>query len=108
MKIELADTFFKKLKGLMFRKSLDHALVFPLDGEKQSGASIHSCFMRFTFDVVYLDRNKKVVDFATIRPWSFYTPKKPANCFVELPEGMIKRKKIRIGSRLGFIPTSSF
>ena len=102
MKTEIADTFFRKMKGLMFRKSLNHALVFPLGRETRSGAAIHSCFMRFTFDVVYLDKNKKVVDMATIKPWSFYTPKKPACCFIELPEGTIRKKKIKIGKALPF------
>ena len=100
MKIEIADTFWKKTKGLMFRKNLNHALVFPFNYETRLNAAIHSYFMRFTFDAVFLNKNKKVVDFATIRPWHFYIPKKPAKYIVELPEGTIKKMKIKIGKKL--------
>lgn len=100
MKAEIADTFWKKLRGLMFRKDLNHALVFPLDYETRLNAAIHSCFMRFTFDAVFLDKNKKVVDFTTIKPWRFYTPRKPAKYIVELPAGTIKKLKIKIGDNI--------
>jgi uncharacterized membrane protein (UPF0127 family) len=102
MKVEYADTFWKKFRGLMFRKKLDHAFVFLLSRETRTDACIHSFFVSFPFDAVFLDSKKRVVDFATIKPWRFYMPKKPAKYIVELPEGTIKKTKIKIGRKLPF------
>lgn len=90
METEMADTFLKKLRGLMFRKGLDHALVFPLNRESRMGASIHSLFVFFPFDAVFLNEKKQVVDARTVRPFTWnVTPKKPAKYIIELPEGSI-------------------
>lgn len=92
MEVEVADTMAKRFVGLMFRRGLDHALVFPLGRESRFHASIHSFFVFFPFDVVFLNGKKQVVDARTVRPFTFnVTPKKPAQYVIELPEGTIKR-----------------
>jgi uncharacterized membrane protein (UPF0127 family) len=37
----MADSFFKRLKGLMFSKEFDFALIFPFQLESRVGASTH-------------------------------------------------------------------
>jgi len=102
-KTRLADTFPKKLKGLMFekKKNFDYALIFELPLETRIGASVHMMFVFFPIEIVYLDSKKKVVDKATLNPWTLnYTPKKPAKYFVEMPKR--QGKKIRLGEKLGW------
>ena len=62
----VASSFFQRFTGLMFRK--DSApyggLVFYRTG------GIHTCFMRFVLDIVFIDRNMKVLKiFWGIRPF---------------------------------------
>ena len=101
--LKFADNFFRKLKGLMFerRGNFDYGLVFEFAGEAKIGASIHMLFVFFPIDVVYLDSGRKVVDVATVRPWTLnYTPKKAAKFLIELPIG--KAKGIKIGDKLSW------
>ncbi|MFH0986991.1 MAG: DUF192 domain-containing protein, partial [Candidatus Micrarchaeota archaeon] len=60
MKIKYACNFFGQMRGLMFRqrKNFNYALVFPLGGKKKMGAAIHSFFVFFPFDAVWLDGGK--------------------------------------------------
>jgi len=95
-KTEICDSFFKKLKGLMFRKRLGpgKCLFFVFDNE--SIIPIHMLFVFFKIDVLWLDRNLKVVDCRLgLRPFSFATPKKPARYIVEAAAG--KFNSIRLG-----------
>ncbi len=65
-RLELADTFLKRLVGLQFRKALpgDSGLcIWPC-------SSIHTCFMRFSIDVWMLDRQGRVLKCRRrVRPW---------------------------------------
>jgi len=96
MKVEWALTPLEKMKGLMFRKSLNKPLVLVLNSPSRYGASIHMGFMKFPIDVVFLDSKKKIVDIAlNVRPWTAnVTPKKPAKYIVEMKKGTAKRLKI--------------
>ncbi|AJF60180.1 MAG: hypothetical protein QT03_C0001G0685 [archaeon GW2011_AR10] len=100
--VRIAGNFFSQLKGLMFesKKKFDYALVFPLPYESKSGASIHCFFVFFPIDIVFLGKNRRVVDVKeSIAPFTpLYVPKKPAKFFVELPAG--KAKGISVGDEL--------
>ncbi len=64
IKVELADNFVKRFLGLMGRARIDGGLFLaPCN-------SIHMCFMKFSIDAVYVDKNyriKKIV--RGLRPW---------------------------------------
>ncbi|MDO8634289.1 MAG: DUF192 domain-containing protein [archaeon] len=98
----IAVGFFSQLRGLMFekKKNFDYALVFPLHMEGRFSASIHCLFVFFPIDVVFLDREKKVVDIKkSLMPFTpFCIPSKPAKYFVELPAG--KSNGVEIGDQL--------
>ena len=68
IKIKIADNYFKRLIGLMFKKDIDYGLLIIL----KYGSSIHTCFMRFTIDIYFLDENKIVFDKVTLKPWKYY------------------------------------
>ena len=101
-KVEIAETFFHKTRGLMFRKDFNHALVFILNEESRINASIHMFFVFFPIDLVYLDKDKKVVDiYENVKPFTCnITPKKLSSFIVELPAGAIKAKRIGLGDTL--------
>jgi len=105
-KVRIADSAFKRFKGLMLerKENFDYALVFLLPNESRYGASIHSLFMRFPIDVVFLDNGKKIVDLVKgFKPWSLnLTPKKPAGFIVEMREGSIKKFRLENGEKISF------
>lgn len=90
-KVKIADTHWKKTKGLMFedKNKFDYALVFDLGKESQISATIHMMFVFFPIDVVYLNKEKRVVDIVKgLKPFTpSYTPKARSCYFIELPEG---------------------
>ena len=81
--VQLADTFLTRFLGLMGRRSL------PEDGGlllKDCG-SIHTCFMRFPIDVIYLSADYRVLDAQTVRPWRMGTLVRGAKHTLELNAG---------------------
>lgn len=99
--VELADTFWRKFRGLMFRGSFPRgkALLFKFGRSGRHG--VHMFFVRFPIDLVYLDRKFSVVEVhAGLRPWRFYRPKSVSRYLIEFPAGTVARKKIRAGHKI--------
>lgn len=94
------ESFYSKLKGLMFsmeQKNL--AFVFY----KERFVPLHMMFVFYPIDVVYLDKNKKVVEIKeNLRPFQFYRPLRKAMYVLELEKGFIKNNCIRMGQRIDF------
>lgn len=66
--VELAKTYFTRLKGLMFRKGFPDKKALLLEPCPQ----IHTCFMRFTIDAVFCDKTGRVLYVAEkMKPWRF-------------------------------------
>lgn len=82
--VVIADHYFSRLRGLMFRKSLsnDEGLLLKKCG------SIHCCFMRFPIDVIYLNDNMEVLKVETVRPWRVGSLVKGARHVLEVAEGV--------------------
>jgi uncharacterized membrane protein (UPF0127 family) len=96
----VADTPPRRLKGLIGRAGLAHdhgLLVTP-------APAVHTCFMRFPIDAVFVDRDLRVVGVATgLRPWRF-ARRSRARAVVELAAGEATRRGVRIGERLTLTP----
>jgi uncharacterized membrane protein (UPF0127 family) len=64
--VHVANTFYSRLIGLMFSKKLatnSALLLNPCN-------SIHTCFMNYAIDVVFLDNENNVVKVVrSIKPW---------------------------------------
>ena len=64
--IKLADTIIQRLKGLMFQRHMsgyDGLMIRPCN-------SIHTFFMCYNIDVVFLDREFKIIKIIRdLRPW---------------------------------------
>ncbi|WP_303335781.1 DUF192 domain-containing protein [Methanobrevibacter sp.] len=84
----LADSYFSRLKGLMFKKEIDYGLLI----RTKLGSSIHTCFMLFPIDVYFI-KNKEIIEKTTLNPWSFYKPVKEADFILEFRKDDFKIKK---------------
>ena len=94
------DNIFSKMRGQMFRKRAKN-LVFVFDCEQK--VPLHMMFVFFSIDVLYLDSDCNVVEIKEgLKPFRFYNPEKNAMYVVELPNGTINRKEIKIGSKITF------
>ena len=99
-KIKLCKNPFSKAWGLMFSKK-NKSLIFIFDKEKI--ISLHMLFVFYPIDVLFLDKNKKVVEVKeSFKPFRFYIPKNKAKYVVELPYGIIKKTKTEIGDTISF------
>lgn len=96
MKIIVANTFFKRLKGLMGKKDFNNGMLFI----NLKDSSIHTLFMRFEIDIYFIDENKIVFDKTSLKPWRFYKPEKQAKYILETKKDKLK---IEIGDCLDFI-----
>ena len=64
-RVGLADDFRLRFLGLMGRSHLPKGEGLFL---KKVG-SVHTCFMRFTIQVIYLDRDYRVIAKEVLQPW---------------------------------------
>ena len=98
---EEAGKFFSRAAGLMFRKKLEQNKGLLIKFFPHSSA-VHSFFMRFPIDLIFVDKDMHVVDLKTLKPWRAYFPKKQCKYVLEVNEGVIKEKGIEIGDALEF------
>lgn len=98
-KTKIAESFCSRLLGLMFRKDMDQeeALVF------YKASSIHMFFMLISIDVLFLDKEMKVIKVVSgLKPW-FVANCFGAYCTIELPAGRINGL-VELGDELVLVP----
>ncbi|MCX8092605.1 MAG: DUF192 domain-containing protein [Candidatus Goldbacteria bacterium] len=98
-KLEIADNFLKRIKGLIGKKSIDenYGLFIPCCN------SVHTFFMQCPIDIVMTDKNFKVIYLR-----EFVNPFKIIICFkayhtFEFAAGIIKKVKIKNGDFLKIV-----
>ncbi|MGE0821051.1 MAG: DUF192 domain-containing protein [Candidatus Binatia bacterium] len=102
--VRKADSFFTRLVGLLRRQSLgpEEALwLIPSKG-------VHTIGMKFPIDVVFLDRNHRVI--ATIcemQPRRMSRIHFSAQSVLELPRGVIKKSSTTVGDQLEILLAES-
>jgi uncharacterized protein len=100
-RLELADTGPKRNKGLLGRKGLaggEGLWIVPCE-------SVHTFFMKFAIDLVYLDRNHKVRKVrASVPAWRL-SACLSAHSILELPSGTIRATQTQPGDSLNFAPS---
>ena len=93
----LADNFFSRLTGLLGHKSLGSGQGMVLS----PSTSIHSFFMRFTFDALFVDKNKRVIAaYPDFKPFRVSKVFWGDNITIELPAGTILNSRTQIGDEL--------
>jgi uncharacterized membrane protein (UPF0127 family) len=71
-------------------------------------ADIHSCFMRFPFDALFIDKALKIVALEpSIRPWRLIWAKKNSRSVLEVPAGIIARTQSQVGDQLAWQATEA-
>ena len=98
----VAESFFTRLRGLLGRSELprdEGILIVPC-------SSVHTWFMRFPIDVVFLDRDLRVVGVAAdVRPWRMRW-RRGGKRVLELAAGEAAARGIEVGHRLRLEGTS--
>ena len=99
------DTFWKRGRGLMLRgrRTLaeDRVYLFVERRESVAQTAIHMFFVFFPIAVVWLDRDRQVVDKKLARPFRpYYAPRHPAKYYIEGPPSLLER--VSVGDRLKF------
>ena len=83
-KVVICNNPLSKALGLMFsRKDKDRALVFLF--KKKQIVPLHMLFVFYKIDVLFLDKDRKVVEIKrNFKPFTFYTPKSKAMYVAEV------------------------
>lgn len=101
-RLEAAHTGAKRRKGLLGREGLaagEGLWIAPCE-------SVHTFFMRFPIDLVYLDRDKKIKKTrSAVRPWRL-SACLSAHSILELPAGTIEKTQSERGDSLEIGPAA--
>lgn len=102
-RIKWCDTFGSKLRGLMFRRSIDPAegLVLVETRSSIAATAIHMFFVPFDIAAIWLDDQFQVVHTALAIAWHPYYASPKAACYVlEASPELLQR--VKIGEHLKF------
>ncbi|MGI6225737.1 MAG: DUF192 domain-containing protein [Peptococcales bacterium] len=97
-KIELADTYFARLKGLLGRDGLAKGqgmVLVPCN-------AIHCIGMKFAIDAIFLNRQKQVIYIRENMAPGTKAAHKAAYYVLEVASGIAQEKNIQIGDILGW------
>lgn len=94
--IEYARTPGRRMRGLLGRSALGAGNGLWIE----PAPSVHTYFMRFAIDVVFLDRDRRVLRVAErIAPWRVVGARH-ARVALELPAGAASRAGLAVGDTL--------
>ena len=93
----VANNFLTKFRGLMGVRHLPQG-----DGLLIAGCnSVHTHFMRMPIDILYVDKDDRVVDIdPQMGTWRIGRTRKGAIFVVELPSGTTERTNCMVGDQL--------
>ena len=98
--MEIADTGVSRNRGLLGRKALhpgEGLWILPCE-------SVHTFWMQFPIDLVYLDRNKRIKKLRHAVPAWRVSACLTAHSVLELPAGTIRATLTELGDTLEFTP----
>jgi uncharacterized membrane protein (UPF0127 family) len=97
--IRKAYTFLRRLMGLAFTKELPVGYALHI----QPCRSVHTFFMNYALDVIYLDEQMKVVGCEEyLQPGKIGKQFPGVRSVVELPAGRIRETETSVGQALQF------
>jgi uncharacterized membrane protein (UPF0127 family) len=95
--LRVAESFLPRLKGLMFDRSMNQNSALWIKQCK----SIHTCFMNFSIDSIFIDKNlvvKKI--YQNLKPWRMTQIVWYADSVIEFPGGTLRQIQVDIGDEL--------
>lgn len=94
---ELADSFFSRFRGLMFRKTIDDDYALWITPCNQ----IHMLNMRFAIDAVYLTESGEVIKAdINVQPGKICKTVKNAKSVIEMKSFASQRLGIKVGDTI--------
>jgi len=94
--VEIADTRATRNRGLLGRDRLEPGSALVIS----PCLAVHTAFMRFAIDVVFVDRDGCVVRIVRdLAPWRMAASWR-AQRVIELPAGELHARDVRVGDRL--------
>jgi uncharacterized membrane protein (UPF0127 family) len=91
--LRIADGFWSRLVGLQFRRKLPSntgLLLVPCN-------SVHTCFVRFSVDVVFLDNRGCILTVRHhLRPWRLAFGPHKSHAVLEVPSGSVELQRDEI------------
>ncbi len=104
-KVLRAESFFQRLKGLIGTQGLKDGmglLIVPC-------SSVHTCFMRYPIDVMFLDEDNKILHIMhSMQPYRFSPIVTGAKKVLELPAGICLSTSTAVNDQVGLILGSDF
>lgn len=95
--VRVANSFYSRAKGLLGESGLAEGNALWI----QRGNSIHTWFMRFPIDAVFIDRDLVVrAVYRNLGPWRITWPAWKASSVIELPAGALEKTHVEIGDQL--------
>lgn len=95
--VRVADSFCTRFFGLMGKPGLGEGEGLWLKPCSQ----VHSCFMRFEFDVLFLDKNGQVLHIEpAMKPWAMSRWVRGGHSVVELATGAAAASQTQVGDQL--------
>lgn len=107
-KVGLANTVESRSQGLSGRQNLDQdsGLLFLFDKSDRYGFWMKD--MNFPIDIIWIDEDGLIVHLEkNLKPETFpkvFLPKLPAISVLEINAGLIDKYKIKLGSKVTFLP----
>jgi len=92
----VADSAWSRMRGLLGRRGLESGEGLLL----RPTGSVHTFFMRFPIDVVFLSRDGEVLKVARALPARRTAGARRAKAALELAADEAERREIRVGTRL--------
>ena len=95
--VEIADTFFKRFKGLMGREEIPEGfglLIKPCN-------SVHTCFMKLPIDVLFINKDFQMIEIIkNMQPFRFSPILRDSAMVLELPAGTAVRLGLMVGDKV--------
>ena len=63
---------------------------------------VHTCFVLFPLDLIFLRRGRVVKLVREIKPWRFCRAPKGCDALLELPAGTLARCGVKLGDKIEF------
>jgi uncharacterized membrane protein (UPF0127 family) len=93
----VAANFWTRLKGLMGSSPLEKGEALLISPSN----SVHTHFMRYALDILYINDNYQVVAMdEKMKPWRMGRIHRQARHVLELPAGLIETTQTSIGDQL--------
>jgi uncharacterized membrane protein (UPF0127 family) len=98
--LQVANSFTKRLIGLLAHEKLGHDEGLLITKCSQ----VHTFFMRFPIDVLFLDSENKIIGIESLKPWRISRLHFKAKSVIELAHGVAQKFELKPGDLVEVLP----